>query len=318
MVEIDTAFGDGAVQLKHERRQSVMSISRRKFLGAAGALGGLAVGAGASASTSQPVVNKDSMGMLTDLRLCVGCRRCEWACNDANTLPNEPLEALDTNKPFDALRDMDQDHFTVVNRFETEGREAPVFVKRQCMHCNDPACASACPVKALTKQPEGPVIYNEKLCIGCRYCMVACPFMVPGYEYDSAFSPRVRKCSMCFSRFTSGEGMPACAGICPQEAITFGRREDLLLLARTRIKENPGEYVDHIYGEHEAGGTSWLYISPVPFEELDFKQVGDRSYPDRTKGYLSLVPLVHTIWPMLLMGLYAFNSNRGSLPADSE
>ncbi|MBI2425769.1 MAG: 4Fe-4S dicluster domain-containing protein [Candidatus Hydrogenedentes bacterium] len=220
-----------------------------------------------------------------------------------------PLNEIDIEAVYGARRRMDANSFTVVNRFG-EG-DAATYVKRQCMHCVDPACVSACPVKAFVKPAEGAVTYNEDLCMGCRYCMVACPFDVPAYEYDNPLSPRVRKCTMCFERFESGGAAPACASICPQEAITYGKREDLLALARQKFQNAPGEYVDHIYGEREAGGTNWLYISKKPFEELGFNcGLGDKPYPDLTKGYLAMVPLVHSIWPMLLMGLYAFSSSR--------
>ncbi len=289
-----------------------MNISRRKFLGAAGALGGTFAVRSAHATANEEMPSKDTMGMLTDLSLCVGCGRCEWACKEAHGLPHVPLDQLESEVVQGPPRRTSTTAFTVVNRFDGDGADGPTFVKRQCMHCVDPACASACPVKALHKTPEGPIIYNEHLCIGCRYCMVACPFTIPTYEYDSPLSPRVRKCTMCYERFSEGKGLPACAGICPEEAITFGRREDLLVLAHERIHKHPDRYVEHIYGEYEAGGTNWLYISPVPFESLGFPEhLGAKPYPDLTKGYLSLVPLVHTIWPMLLMGLYAFNGHAG-------
>lgn len=296
-----------------------MNISRRKFFQAAGVVGGVAVGRSAFAASPRENLVVDSMGMLTDLSVCIGCRRCEWACNEAHGLPNLPLDRLDTEAVYDQHRRTSADVFTVVNRYAGAGAAKPTFVKRQCMHCVDPACASACPVNAFTKTPEGPVVYNEDLCIGCRYCLVACPFYVPAYEYDNPISPRVRKCTMCFERFKDGGELPACAAICPPEAITFGKRADLLMLARDKIRGNPDRYVEHIYGEHEAGGTNWLYISSVPFEELGFpSDVGTKSYPDLTKGYLSMVPLVHTIWPMLLMGIYASGKSRAKSLPDTE
>lgn len=249
--------------------------------------------------------------MLTDLSLCVGCRKCEWACNEVNGLPNQPIEAYEDASVFEESRRTSAAKFTVVNRFEPTGSIDPVYVKKQCMHCFEPACASACLVRAFSKKPEGPVLYNNKVCIGCRYCMIACPFSVPAYEYADAFSPEVKKCTMCFERFTKEGEKPACASICPREAITFGKRSSLLKLAREKIRSNPDRYVDHIYGEHEVGGTNWLYLSPVPFEELGFRtDLGETPYPEMTKPFLSAVPLVLSIWPMLLMGSYAFTKKR--------
>ncbi|MFC1547139.1 4Fe-4S dicluster domain-containing protein [Candidatus Neomarinimicrobiota bacterium] len=253
------------------------------------------------------VISKDWMGMLTDLRHCVGCRKCEWACNEANELPNQPIQAFDDQEVYSSQRRPTDTQFTVVNRFDVKEQDQPVYVKKQCMHCIEPACASACLVKAFRKTSEGPVLYNKDVCIGCRYCMIACPFYIPAYEYSDAFSPEVKKCTMCFERFTKHDELPACVAICPQEAITFGKRSDLLKLAREKIRSTPGQYVEHIYGEHEAGGTNWLYISPVPFEQLGFRtDVGETPYPEKTRGFLSAVPLVLSIWPMLLMGAYSF------------
>jgi Fe-S-cluster-containing dehydrogenase component len=258
-------------------------------------------------------VSDEWMGMLIDLTLCVGCRKCEWACKRANDLPGQqPLSAFEDESVFEQRRRPDAENVTVVNRHPPAAPGGlPVHVKRQCMHCFEPACASACLVGAFRKTPEGPVIYDDSVCIGCRYCMMACPFGAPAYTYDEPAAPVVRKCTMCFERIAEQGGRPACAEICPVEAITFGRRCDLLALARSRIARDPERYVDHIYGEHEAGGTCVLYIADRPFEELGFPpDVGTTPYPELTKGFLSAVPLVLTIWPALLMGAYAFTKHR--------
>lgn len=256
------------------------------------------------------------MGLLTDIGLCVGCRKCEWACKEANRLPNLlPIGAYEDTSVFQRKRRTDAENYTVVNRYPpAEGGANPIDVKTQCMHCNEPACASACLVAAFRKTPEGPVLYNQDVCIGCRYCMVACPFSVPAYTYADPYTPVVRKCTMCFDRISQEGGVPACAKICPKEAITFGKRSDLIALAREKIRRAPHTYVDHIYGEHEAGGTCWLYVSPRPFEELGFRaDLGTTPYPEYTRGFLSSVPLVLTIWPALLMGSYAFTKRRERL-----
>ena len=157
-------------------------------------------------------------------------------------------------------RRMDETTYTVVNKYYPKHigsltwRTRPSFVKFQCMHCNDPSCVSACIVGALTKQSNGAVIYNASKCIGCRYCMVACPFQVPAYEYHNALTPQVRKCNFCFEDIEKG-GPPACARVCPREAITFGRKPDLLRLANWKMKSNPGKYVNHIYGETRGRGN---------------------------------------------------------------
>ena len=188
----------------------------------------------------------------------------------------------------------------MVNRFETDVGE--VYVKRQCMHCETPACAAACLTKALHKTDEGPVVWRASKCLGCRYCMMACPFDVPKFEYNSAV-PRILKCRMCLERLRDGE-VPACVENCPAEALTFGKRGELLEIARQRIYQNPGDYVSHIYGEHEAGGTNWLYISPVPFDQLGFRtDLDTTAYPEFTRDFLTSVPIVLTLWPAFLLAL---------------
>jgi Fe-S-cluster-containing dehydrogenase component len=294
-----------------------MSTNRRDFLRRAGVAGAAAV-MGTKSAQATPVerVSDEWMGMLTDLSLCVGCRKCEWACKDANGLPNQqPKEAYEDESVFEEKRRTDAENFTVVNRYPPATPVGnPVDVKTQCMHCFEPACASACLVAAFRKTPEGPVLYNENVCIGCRYCMIACPFYIPAYSYDDPYRPAVRKCTMCFDRITQEGGVPACAEYCPKGAITFGKRSDLITLARDQISREPEKYVNHIYGEHEAGGTCWLYISPKPFKELGFRtDIGSTPYPELTKGFLSAVPLVLTIWPAALMGAYAFTQRREEL-----
>ena len=140
------------------------------------------------------------------------------------------------------------------------------FKKFQCFHCNEPACLTSCFVNAYTKTPEGAVIYNQKVCVGCRTCMIACPFYIPTFKYSSAFKPQVMKCIFCYDTGLKDGKPPACVEACPQEALTFGKRTDMLEVAKQRIRMEPGKYVDHVYGEHEAGGTSWMYLSPVPFD----------------------------------------------------
>lgn len=289
-----------------------MKINRRGFLkGMAATSGLLALGAANAAFASPgPSASQDRLGMLTDITRCVGCRRCEAACNAANHLPPPKISFQDMSV-FEKERKPDEHAYTVVNRYQEPKTGAPVYRKVQCNHCLEPACVSACLVGAMTKSREGPVIYNEDVCIGCRYCIMACPFYIPAYEYSQPITPKVQKCFMCYQRVTKGI-MPACAEACPMEAITFAKRGQLIKIARERIMEKPDTYVDHIYGEDEAGGTGWLYISGVPFEQLGFPMnLGTTPYPELTRGYLSAVPLVIILWPGLLAGFYAMTSSRG-------
>lgn len=271
-------------------------MNRRTFLKVGAVAGASSLAGCATAPRVGEQVNKDH-AVLVDLTACVGCRLCESVCAEANGLP-EPVRDEDTVNQV--RRETTDTQWQVVNHFDTSKGE--VFVRRQCMHCVEPACAAACLTKAMLKTDEGPVIWRADKCMGCRFCMVSCPFDAPKFEYNSA-SPRIQKCRMCWERLTAGR-RPACVENCPAEAMTFGPRGDLLELARQRIYQAPDKYVSHIYGEHEAGGTSWLYLSPVPFSELGFPaHIGEGSYPELTRDFLTSVPLVLTLWPAFLLAL---------------
>ncbi len=265
------------------------SINRRHFFGLAGIMvGGALVGKPkrtlAKRSSKAP---SDPYGCVVDLTACVGCRICEQACNRVNVLP-PPKERFDDPRVLDRKRRPNATAFTVVNRYYAGKRDErnsliPTFVKIQCMHCQDPGCVSACIVGAMTKKDNGTTHYDASKCIGCRYCMVACPFQIPAYEYEDPLFPRVRKCTFCYDRIRKEGGTPGCAAICPVEAITFGSRSQLLEVARRKIKDYPGRYVNRIYGQHEVGGTSWLYLSGVPFEKLNFLNLPSRPIPYLTE-----------------------------------
>ena len=233
--------------------------------------------------------------MLIDVTKCVGCRACTLACKEINGLPKaEPTE-------------LSAQTWSVVQ--QKEG----LNVRRQCMHCLDPACASVCPVGALEKRPEGPVVYHEDRCIGCRYCMVACPFGVPKYEWEKAL-PRVQKCIFCFEKRVSQGEPTACASVCPTQATVFGERDALIREARRRIHADPAHYVDHIYGLQEAGGTSVLYLSCVPFDQLGFPAASTETpYPKLTWEILSKLPNVAATGGVMMFGLWWIVNRRNQL-----
>ncbi|MBW1988664.1 MAG: 4Fe-4S dicluster domain-containing protein [Deltaproteobacteria bacterium] len=297
-----------------------MGISRRKFLGWMGAAAGAAAAsmkpkaAAAAAAKSFPG-HPDSLGVLHDTTRCIGCRKCEAACNEVNNLP-KPEAPFDDLSVLERRRRTHAGSYTVVNKFSVPGKKDPVFVKRQCNHCLEPACASACFVQAFKKSEKGPVVYNEKVCVGCRYCMVACPFYVPAYEYDKALTPRVTKCTMCAPRIAEGK-LPGCVAACPKEALTFGPRKKLLEYARARIAKHPDRYVGHIYGEREMGGTSWLYLSGVDFGHIGMDTgIGDLPAAAYTAGPLAAVPLVVGLWPVLLTGIWAISKRKEKRASD--
>lgn len=295
---------------------STLKLSRRGFLGSIAAAGGIAlVGSYKDASASKDFSGwPDRYGCLTDLTACVGCRSCEKACNEANNLPMPDI-SFEDGSVFKEKRRPTEKSYTVVNQYKNpkdEGR--PVYRKVQCNHCNEPACASACPIHAYTKTPEGAVMYDPDKCFGCRYCMIACPFYVPAYDYNSAFEPKIVKCTMCYETRLKNGNMTACAEACPAGAITFGKRKDLIKLARKKIIEKPDRYIDHIYGEHEAGGTGWMYISGMPFEQLDFPtNLPKKPLIEETKGFLGAVPVVFTVWPAFFGMVYAALRHRENL-----
>ena len=224
-------------------------------------------------------------GLLIDTTRCVGCNACSEACKEANRLPEE-IEPKLTARTWTVVED-----------------HGDVYVRRLCMHCDEPSCASVCPVGALYKSDAGPVAYDESRCIGCRYCMLACPFQVPKYEWDRTL-PRVQKCIGCLGRLRNGE-IPACAAACPAEATTFGDRDALVQEARQRIHDNPDAYVNHIYGEREVGGTNTLFLAAVPFAQLGFvSNVGDKGMPSLTWEALSKIPNVVSIGGVALLGIW--------------
>ena len=285
-----------------------MAISRRNFLKLAGAAGaGFLATAGGARAAGGLGGYPDYFGVLFDATQCIGCRRCEAACNQVNRLP-EPQKPFDDLSVLDTSRRTTEKAYTVVNRYQPEAGGPPVFRKNQCNHCLEPACASACFVAAFTKNKLGAVTYNQDLCVGCRYCMIACPFAIPAYEYNEPITPRVRKCTMCYStRLVKGQ-LPGCVEACPKEALSFGRRKDLIRLAWQRVQKSPGRYVEHVYGEHEMGGTSWMYISGAPFKKIGLREdLGNKPAPEYTKTALGMVPMVAGIWPVLLGGIWAMN-----------
>ncbi len=268
-----------------------MSIDRRDFLKKAGlvGLGTTVVGLDPSraVASSAQEVSDDWMGVLVDLPNCIGCRQCEAACRAANGFGELTDQDLRDKSIFIDYRRPGPHMYTTVNRFPGPdgGEQRPVYVKTNCFHCNDPACVSACLVGAFSKKSNGAVLYDAWKCMGCRYCNAACPFQIPAYEYDNAFTPQVRKCTLCQNEGNPNRGgIPACVQNCPKECLAYGKRSDLLELAHDQINRHPDTYIDHVYGEHEVGGTSWLYLSSVPFEELNFLHLGTEAPPRLTEA----------------------------------
>ena len=242
-----------------------------------------------------------SIAVLYDATKCIGCRACQVACKQWNEMPGEITVNQGTyeNPPQLSASTLTKIRFREI---ENSGKFHFVFNKIQCMHCEHPACAAACPVGALKKTPDGPVVYDDKICFGCRYCMVACPFGIPTFQWDKPL-PWIRKCTFCMDRQSNGL-RPACVSACSTGALKLGEREELIVEARERIAASPGKYVDHIYGEKEAGGTSWLYLSPVPFDKLGLPTLGSEPVTVDAERAMGAVPPVLLGVATIMSGIY--------------
>jgi len=279
-------------------------MDRRGFLKTS-----LVVGAAALSSNKANAQDKrdpeEFVGILVDTTRCIGCRACEVACGEEHDLL---VPDVLNDGALDERRKTTDKQWTVVNKFETD--KGDVFVKTQCMHCYQAACVVACPTVAMKQTKEGPVIWKPNKCIGCRFCMISCPFEMSKFEYDE-WNPKMQKCSMCFERLEEGQ-KPACVTACPTDALMFGTRVKNLEIARHRIYSYPEKYVHHIYGEHEVGGTGYIYLSAVPFDQIGFRtDLGTTPYPEYTKEFLYAVP-------MILFGVPAFLLGLNSLAGDSK
>jgi formate dehydrogenase iron-sulfur subunit len=277
---------------------------------------------------------------LIDVTKCIGCRACQVACKQWNEKDGEETELLG-QLGFQNPATLSAKTYTLITAHELELEGAPedlawVFTMRRCFHCLEPACESACPTTALERQPDGPTTYDPDKCIGCRYCVWACPWGVPTAEWDKK-APKIEKCTHCADRTSqpapltrNGQALtkaetssfletiltPACVKACPADCLHFGTRDEMLEKAHGRISKDPTKYVNHIYGEHEAGGTSVIYLSAVPFEKLGFPNVGMKSYPAFTKTALhSVPPAVMAVGAFLGMAYSVFKKRVAAVAA---
>ncbi|MBI3915276.1 MAG: 4Fe-4S dicluster domain-containing protein [Chloroflexi bacterium] len=278
-----------------------MKLSRRDFLKLVGASAAV-VGLGAKFTDAPvplparhaPITPRGSYGVLIDTAACIGCKSCQTACKIANNLPTDGREVA-----------LSATTLTVIDFKNISPKpENPVLkpVKLQCMHCQDPACVSACPVGALYKKEDGTVAYDAEKCIGCRYCMIACPFGIPKYDWNSP-NPRINKCARnCMA--DGKRDRPACVQACPNQALFYGKREDLIAFAKDRIAKNPSQYVNQVYGEKELGGTSVMYLSGTPFEQLGFRtDLPSEPLPELTWNAQEKIPAVLATLITLLSGI---------------
>lgn len=262
---------------------------------ATGAATGVAL-SGVAHSEETPAVPPEALGLLYDATRCVGCQSCVAACAQAN---NEAMNAS-SQKLYQIAYDLNSTTRNIIKLYRPADGKSYSYVKQQCMHCVDPACVAGCMFKGLKKDAKtGVVSWNSKLCVGCRYCEIACPYHIPKFQWEG-YNPRIVKCELCKERLARGD-QPACSSVCPVHAVIFGKRAELLTEAKRRIKENPGKYFqDRVYGEHEAGGTQSLYLSHVPFTNLGLPDLPDESVPQkylkwqkRVYSYLAVPAVVY-------------------------
>jgi Fe-S-cluster-containing dehydrogenase component len=302
-------------------------MERRDFLKLTAASGLLIAADGLPAQASgAKELAPGAVGLLYDATLCIGCKACVASCKAANSVPGgalwsegmkqPPYEAITGEPPiWDAASDLTGRTVNIIKAYrggagakDTEGGYS--FVKQQCMHCTHAACVSACPVSAMIKDPQtGIVTYNKDACIGCRYCQIACPFLIPRFEWDQAF-PQIRKCQLCTHRLKENK-YSACAEACPVGATVYGKTADLRAEAERRLALAPGSYYEyplnhmesgrrvrsvvanyqkHAYGLHEVGGTQCLVLSGVPFDKIGLPNVPDAAYAAKSET------LQHTLY----------------------
>jgi Fe-S-cluster-containing dehydrogenase component len=298
--------------------------TRREFFKTAGlASAGLVTAATPASASSAHLPDNEQFGMLYDATKCVGCKACMAACKRVNARPGGlafEQARFDQDGLWDAPEDLDGNSRTLIKLYKD--KHGWSYIKYSCMHCQNPSCVSVCPVSAMTKDTHtGIVDYNKDTCIGCRYCQVACPFNIPKFQWDRTV-PQIVKCDLCRGTNMKEKGKPACAETCPAGAILFGKRKDLLAEAHTRLKQHPGKYVPHVYGEHEIGGTNHLYLAALPFERLGLpilKSEAPASFSERIqhtiyKGFIAPVALYASLCFVALRNL----KNSEATPASAE
>ena len=307
-------------------------ISRRELLMGAAVAGGALAVAGSAEAREKVEPGAEAVGMLFDSTRCVGCRACQTACKQANKLPTDTVQA--EGGVYDAPNDLNSTTKNIIKAVPTKDGD-PVYMKQQCMHCVDPACVSACMLGALHKEGEakksiegekkgsGIVLYDKKTCVGCRYCQIACAFNVPKFEWFEAF-PLIVKCELCRQRADAkaagplAVANPACAEVCPREAVIYGKRAALLAEAKRRLAAEPGKYEPKVYGETDGGGTAVLYLSAqgVSFQALGLPALSERSAAQLSES-VSHAPYLHGVTPVALYAGMAFLISRNKKKEDA-
>ena len=325
-----------------------MTINRRDFMKAAA--GGGAAAVALTVASLQPALARgnatmpaEALGLLYDSTLCIGCKACVAGCKEANGMPLE--ESTGEKNLWDTPLDLSGKTLNVIKVYmngtmDKKDNEANgfAFIKKSCLHCVDPSCVSACPVSAMQKDKKtGIVSHDPDACIGCRYCVAACPFGVPRFQYDTA-TPRIQKCQLCQHRYKDGK-FSACAEVCPTGATLFGPVAMLKEEAKRRLALKPGQaanyprgdiakpwpshekeapaYQQRIYGEKEVGGTQMLLLSAVSFAKLGYPDLPDRSFSSQSETTQHTLYSFMALPAVVLGGLaYVAKKNVGTSDED--
>ena len=307
-----------------------MNFSRRSLLKGAAAAGATVALTGRAEAAHEKKERPDAVGMLYDSTLCIGCRACVTKCKEANKLPYDRSNGA----IYDAPADLSNTTKNIIKVANVGDKSA--FMKQQCMHCVDPSCVSVCMMGALHKEGEGTrnfdgekkgtgiVLYDKNTCVGCRYCQIACAYVVPKFEWTEAF-PLIVKCELCRDRRDpKKEGPlavanPACCEVCPREAVIYGKREELLAEAKRRLAANPKRYNGKVYGEKDGGGTQVLYLAAagVTFEDLGLPKLTEESSASFSES-VSHAPYLHGITPIALYATAAFIIRRNKKKEEAE
>lgn len=265
-------------------------ISRRAFIKGSIAAAGTVVAGTGIAKAADALVNekKEPLATLLDIRKCIGCEECVHACRDVNAAkypePEKPFpkmypktvpvqdwsgkrEVIDRLTPYNWL-------FIQHASVSLNGQETELTIPRRCMHCANPPCVKLCPWGAAKQEKNGLSRIDADLCLGGSKCKAVCPWSIPerqtgvGLYLDLmpalAGNGVMYKCDRCYNRLEKGE-IPACIQVCPENVQTIGPRHKILEQAHRLAKEING----YVYGEHENGGTHTIYVSPVPFDQLN-------------------------------------------------
>jgi len=307
-------------------------MNRRDFFKktAKGAVATAAIATTASAAGPKEKfqISDETVGILYDSTICVGCNACMSGCKKANDLDRTKFHG---EMAWDKPTDLDGDNMNIIRMFtdgtgETQNQEKDgfAFIKGQCLHCIEPGCVAACPTTALLKNGRSGVVeYVASHCIGCRYCQVGCPWDIPKFEWDDWY-PEIIKCQLCDHLLEKGE-LPGCCSTCPTGASLFGPVSKLSKEAHRRLQMKEGEryeypvfgiesnhtlkhraakYINQVYGESELGGTQVTFLSSVPFKKLGLPEFPDKSFSGTSDGIQTAL-YTGFIFPAAILATYS-------------